>query len=1231
MNIAHGRLLVLLLLFFKTLQAQEHFVFTSIDCKNGLSENSVRNIVQLQDGRLVISTEGVTNIFDGTTFKHLHLKGENIAPLSGYWGYQHGYVDKDQVWFKNYRQLMIVDVKHEHYFSNPDSVVRAMGVREPLADFFMDASGNKWFRTQSDKLLLCGFNADKSIPFLTRASKPLGMQDELLDIATIQGNVFLFYKSGWMVCFDLKTTRERYHSKILTPNETYNTLMVVQSNSALYLLWNSYAGGKLVEYDVAKRQWKTLLSEHYWLNTLSIDKQGNLWVSCQKGMWYLDLSVRQKQFIDSFKLVDGTVINTEASTQCNDKQGGLWIGTFNHGLLYYHIDRFKFKNFGKVLFHSNEKDLNITGFVENTPGRILIETSQGWYAFMESTSELTRIKDLPSNQLPRTPQELILTPELRSHLENLNKQYNCIYQDSKKNVWIGTQDGLHLWLPTSKKLVSFYTENGLINNSIKAVAEDKEGEIWVTTAGGVSRLVTNGQNESGSYVLSNFNQFDGVIDNEFLNRSIFVSRSGLLYMGGINGFNILDPKKSWVSSKLGKPLFTDILLFGETIRQGKKYGGTVLLNQSVTTTKRIVLQHNQNFLSLIFSALNYVNPTQTCYRYLMEGVDDNWREIQAIDGTGKATYTDLAPGTYVFKVKAANNSNDWSNLCAEMEIVVKPPFWKTPFAYFLYSFFLLTMGYLALTFYRRWTHQRMIRKSEEKLNEMKFNFFTNVSHEFRTPLTLIITPLESLVRELDDSALAMRLRNIYTHSLNLKTMVDQLLDFRRLEITGEKLNLTYGNLVDFIKQFEEQFGKLAQEKFVTFTVTFEMEDLFMHFDNDKLYKIFNNLLSNAFKFTPAGGSVSVHGSVVKNAEGLEMVQLEVSDTGTGIEPEYLPFLFNRFYQAKGVQGGSGIGLHLVKEYVRLHSGEVSVESEPNVRTVFRVRIPLDRSTGEMPAEQESKEVSPAMDALHVPAPSQRYRLLIVEDHPDLRGFLVEFLSKEYDILQAGDGETGVSLAKTESPHLIISDVLMPKGSGLELCREIKTDLNTSHIPVILLTARSSEEHKIEGYQSGADEYLSKPFSMEILKLRIAGLIEQANQRKKSFTQKIAVNPKEITISSIDEQLIQKALNCIEENMDNVDYSVHQFSLEMGMDRTVLYKKLQSLTGLPPSDFIRSIRLKRAAFLLISGQLPVNEVADKVGFSSPKYFAKYFRDTFGVPPSQYAKSVKATDEGAPMEL
>ena len=1330
MNSNFRRILLGLFLFFCVfLNAQQSFVFTAIDAKNGLSENRVRTILQLQDGRMVVTTEGVTNIYDGTSFKYLHLKGNNISRLTDYSGFHHGYVDKDYIWIKDKGKLMGIDIRQERFVSKPDSILSKLGIREPIADFFVDTSQNYWVLTSSDKLLFRNAKNGKISVFLKNVSTRNGVKDQLYDVAVIRQQLFLFYKNGLIVCYDLNTAKELYKTNSLSNQQQSkynNTLMVVQSDNALYQIRNG-STGLMLAYDIKKRTHTKILETDYWLNTISVDNKGNLWVSCAIGLWFIDKNLKEKQLIPSFRLVDGTAVNTEASTLYNDSQGGLWIGTFNHGLLYYHPDRFKFKNVGKTFFGTQLKDIDVSCFEQIAQNTILVGTKNGLYSYSPETSKLSVFTGFPAdadclsmtkdsqnriwictrnkgvyclqnnqikhiNQLGGNCRSMVEKPDgqflvatsdglanfdaktgkfehsklplngeslrsvsqlipfdtqsffgrsndglfvynykknsisqpLKELLKNENQHYTAIFKDSRGIVWIGTQDGLNVWQPSKAELHTLFTDDGLVNNSIKGITEDKQGLIWVTTAGGVSRIAVDTKGKQLRFSMANFNHLDGVIENEFTASAVFASNNGQLYMGGVNGFNSIDLQKPWSFKQLQKPLFTGLMLFGTHVKTGESYDGNVILKNAIATTYRITLNYNQNFITVAFSALNYVNPTQTYYRYRLEGVDENWREIVAQNGTGTASYTNLAPGNYVLKVKAASNSREWSKEYAEIKIVVNPPFWKTPIAYILYFIIASMLLYLSLSYYKKWTNQQLMRKNEEKLNEMKFSFFTNVSHEFRTPLTLIITPLESILKEIKGTAIESRIQLVHRHALNLQHLVNQLLDFRRLEISGEKLNLTFGDWVDFVMQFEDLFSKLAQEKQINFSIRSEKSALFIYFDKDKLHKVINNLLSNAFKFSPAGGTITVRLSQSLENQSPDSVQLEVIDSGSGISENDLPNVFNRFYQASTTQGGSGIGLHLVKEYVELHSGVIMVESEPNVKTVFSVILPTNLVPPKTDSEILIVDSEDAIDNQNIETTSKKETLLVVEDNDDLRRFLVTELSPKYEVFEAADGEEGEKLALSKSPDLIISDVMMPKVDGVELCKRIKSNVQTSHIPVILLTARTSEELKLTGYQSGADEYLAKPFNLEILLLRIEKLIGQKNQRQSAFSKKIEVNPKEITITSIDEQLIEKALDFMEKNMDNPDYSVQQFSQDLGMDRTVLYKKMQSITGLAPSEFIRSIRLKRAAQLLIQGQYPVAEVAEKVGFNTQKYFSKYFKEAFGVSPSKYAQNDKNAD-------
>ncbi len=1308
---------ILLSACFPAVQAQQHFVFTPVDTRSGLSENRVRYILQLPDGRMVISTEGITNLYDGTTFRYIHLKGSDAMPLSGFRNFHREYVDQSYIWLKYQGKLLLMSINQEQSVSRPDSVLTRMGIREPIADFFMDQYKNYWVRTVTDKLLFRNSTTGNTNLFINQVSHTTGKKDDLLDLTVIKDKVYLFYRSGWMCCYDLRSRREIYKiNQFSTPEERrYNgSLFLAVTPTVIYQLWTSSdAKGLITSYDIPRKKVNVLLKTDYWLNTPSIDQYGNFWVSCRSGMWVFDKSLQNKQFISSFRLVDGSEINGEISSQYHDSQGGLWIGTFNRGLLYYHPDRFKFGNIGLSSFGGEIKNIEVTGFADIPQNGILVGTSRGLYTYHAASGLVSRYPGIPNdavcNSLFKDSRQRIwictdhqglysiqnngvrhydlkqvtirqlcettdcvlfaatnrgfgvFNPDdgsvryingsglnsvsrlisldknlllgkgntglfvynlqkkqsgnsLNGLLRKVNQQYNCIYKDKSNRVWIGTQDGLCMWIPGSNSVQTLYTDDGLVNNSIKSVIEDRQGRIWVTTAGGVSRIVVTNRNNKPDFAIANFNHYDGVLGNEFSYNSILLSEQGFLLMGGVNGFNVIDLQKHRAKIHLPRPVFTNLMLFGNKVKQGQSYDNNIILKHSVSSTGRISLNHDQNFIGVEFSALNYINPTQTYFRYRLEGVDDNWREIYSQNGTGIAGYTNLSPGTYRLKVKSANNSKEWTDGYSEMIIEVKAPFWKTPLAYVIYLILIILTAYFSLRYYQRLSQRELARRNEEKLNLMKFNFFTNISHEFRTPLTLIITPIESLLKEVKNSPLEPRLRTIYRHARDLQNLVNQLLDFRRLEVTGEKLNLSFGNIVDFITRFKELFCRLALEKGINFDVNCSSKETYIYFDREKLYRILNNLLSNAFKYTPGGGQITLSLILMEEQKTLK---IEVSDTGRGIPESELPDIFNRFYQAAGSEEGSGIGLHLVKEYVKLHAGEISVESEPDKGTCFTILLPMNLSSQvaetDVTMTNEITQLQITVDS------TKRYKLLVVEDNEDLRTFLVGELSKSYDVLEAADGKAGHELAKSSQPDLIISDVMMPEMNGLELCQQIKSDLTTSHIPVILLTARTSEEHKLEGFEAGADEYLSKPFNLDLLLLRITKLIEQQNRRQYQFSQKIEVNPKEITISSLDQQLVEKALACIERNMDNPEFSVQQFSEEMSMDRTVLYKKLQSITGMAPSDFIRSIRLKRAAQLLAQGQMSVSEVADRVGFNTPKYFTKYFREAFGVPPSKYSQN------------
>jgi signal transduction histidine kinase/DNA-binding response OmpR family regulator len=605
-------------------------------------------------------------------------------------------------------------------------------------------------------------------------------------------------------------------------------------------------------------------------------------------------------------------------------------------------------------------------------------------------------------------------------------------------------------------------------------------------------------------------------------------------------------------------------------------------------------------------------------------VDEQW--IYTEPGRNFAIYNQLRKGKYTFTVKSTGDNHLWSNDTLRMVIIKKPAFYETGWAYAGYGVILLFFLFAGLRFYlnrlklRNELHIAQIDKDKsEELIQTKLRFFTNIGHEFRTPLTLIMTPLSTLIHHLTDENLKQKLTSIYQNAENMLNLINQLLDFRKLEMGGEKLKLSCNDFVKYAEYVYSAFKDVAENKSIQFTFESDVRHIFMGFDKSKVHKIINNLYSNALKFTSEGCITTIIRLIQEN--GREFVNIDIADTGCGIPDREQQTIFKRFYQSENNdpnKTGSGIGLHLVKEYVELHGGHISVSSKVGKGSVFSVFIPTD-----LPVSGDNTGPEDAQDSAPVPPSGtetgnhkEQKTLLIVEDNTELRHFLAEQLGYKFNVLQAADGKQGADIALNKSPDLIVSDFMMPVMNGLDMCQHLKTDINTSHIPVILLTARISDETKIESYKAGADSYIAKPFNFEVLLTRIEMLIEQQEKRKKLFHKTIEITPSSITTSSLDEELMKNALLVVEKNIDNSEYSVDELASELAFSRRQLSRKFQSIIGLSPGEFMRSVRLKRAAQLLKDSQYNISEIADRVGFGAIKYFNLNFKEEFGVTPTQY---------------
>jgi signal transduction histidine kinase/DNA-binding response OmpR family regulator len=674
-------------------------------------------------------------------------------------------------------------------------------------------------------------------------------------------------------------------------------------------------------------------------------------------------------------------------------------------------------------------------------------------------------------------------------------------------------------------------------------------------------------------------------------------------------------------------------LFDRNIEVNTEVHDRILLPEALTETKELVLKHNENDFSVEFAALNFVNTEKNKYAYRLDEFNDNW--LMADGATRRITYTNINPGTYTLQVKAANEDGFWNEEGISLKIRVTPPFWKTPLAYAIYI--LLAAGILLLlrrSVIRR-AHKRFMLEQERQearrmheLDMMKIRLFTNLSHEFRTPVSLILSPLEEIMQQGGDQKEKNKFQLIYRNAKRLLILVNQLMDFRKMEMQELRLNPTWGDIAVFIREVACSFTDLAERKGITFSYKSDVSHIYTYFDNDKIERILFNLLSNAFKFTPAGGSVTVDVTSSKN-EDCTWLEIKVRDTGIGIPDDRQEKVFEQFFQRDmpgGMNRGSGIGLAITKEFVKLNNGVITVESEVNKGSCFTVKLPLERceqpeaTTAEdgipekLPVnEQLMKETIP--DTPLAETRPDKQTILLIEDNEDFRFYLKENLKDAYNIIEAADGTPGWQKTLSGHPDLVMSDVNMSGMNGIELCRKIKHDTRTRHIPVILVTAAGGEQEQLRGLEAGAADYLVKPFNFEIMLSRVRNLLSRPAPAKHQVIP--TAIPGADNELSPNEKFLRRALEIVEQNLSNASFSVEELSRELFMNRVSLYRRIFNLTGQTPVEFIRMVRIKRAAQLLSKTEMNVTEVAYEVGFNNPKYFAKYFKMAYHMLPSAYA--------------
>lgn len=995
------------------------------------------------------------------------------------------------------------------------------------------------------------------------------------------------------------------------------------------------------------------------VNCFAEDSRGNLWIGTNDdGLVYFN---RKDLSLTHYRHEPGnpaSLSNNVVVSLCMDHKGRLWVGTYQGGLNRFENGRFK-RYMPKAGDSSSLADSRVWQIIEDKDKRLWVGTLGGGldlyderidgfihhragdYNSIDSEFVLSMEVDSEGDLWVGTSGGLNLlehaTGRFRHFAHNpgvdgsiSHSHVLSIKEDAHGRLWVGTRNGLNLLRRESGKFKVFGLADGLPDHNIISMQPDDHGNMWLSTLNGLSNLVSN----IDSFSFRNYDVLHGLQGKEFNEHASLRLSSGELVFGGANGFNIFHPDKVVVHRRNYPVMLTNLNLHNQRVVIGEEYNNRVLLPKALNKSESISLKHNQNVFSIEFSALNYFHPERTRFRYRLDGFNDQW--IEAAEGNRSATFTNLNPGSYTFRVVAAASDGSWNdNDEAQLELVIIPPFYATGFAYAVYFVLFVFLVVLLAYIIRRRAEMKYLRRQEHdeyermrELDAMKLRFFTNVSHELRTPLTLILTPAERLMKKVDDQQIKAQLEVIQRNARRLLNLVNQLLDFRKLEVDNIKLNSRRGDIVSFVKDTGQSFADLFDSKGIHFAFESDLSAFQTHFDHDKIEKIVFNLLSNAAKFTPQGGKVKLSISVIDN-EGIRII---VEDTGIGIPESLHAKVFERFFQNPdndaAMNQGSGIGLSLCSEFVKMHGGDIHVESRKGQGSRFILNLPLLEAQDESPAV-DPKEVpdikeEQGFDYEEVKGKDDLPLVLLVEDNPDLRTYLRENLSEKYHVIEADDGESGWELALNRRPDLIVSDIMMPGIDGIVLCKRLKADQRTSHIPVILLTAKSSSSQELEGLEAGAEVYISKPFNFDVLELQMERVIALRNEFKKNFGQRFEIKPGEIGITSLDEKFLKKALKTVEKNIGNSEFSVEKMGKELGVSRGHLYNKLVALTGKTPVEFIRIMRLKRAAQYLEKSQLTVSEIAYEVGFNDPKYFSRYFKEEFGLVPSEYAKSNQTKD-------
>jgi len=1131
-------------------------------------------------------------------------------------------IDKQKrLWLGTYNGLNLFDYEHKTFKRFQTSATDQNSiVNNDIRKLTCDKAGNIWIGTQEGLSILDPINQKFSnYRYDPEQSSGLSQNSIHSIFEDLNGSIYVgtFYK-GVNVVYPSATPFTVFRNSKKHQGLSSNIVSAI-AEDRYHNLWVGTEGGGLNHVNRSNNTFTYYKSEpnnsnglnSNLIKTLCLDKIGQLLVGTHRGGLYVfNTSGHHFKKIINVKDVKNNLGGAEIIAITEASDGTVWVGSkdglstlkktngqYASTTVKSPLEQYLRNNYIQVIFEDKARNL-------------WIGTKAGLYAYYPSTKRITAYYH----------------DQKKNSAASLNSDYiNCIIQIQNGNICVGTSfGGLSIFDNKSRKFRNYSEKDGLPNGNVLGIIEDKENNLWISTDKGLSKLIS----KTGKFI--NYTKSDGLAGNDFNIRSFFKDSKGELFFGGYDGLTAFYPSQIDINKNVAPITFTELKLFDQPVAVNAPDG---LLKEDIKITKQITFKHDNNNFSIGFALLNYIKPEKNTYRYILKGHSKNWVKTDV----PSVTFTDLPAGNYTFMVTGSNNDGNPGGKAATLKITVLPPFWATWWAYLIYMAFFSGLLFLIV----RYLFVRALLKRTEDIQKMKLNFFTYVAHEIRTPLTLILGPLENLSRQYQtDTELNRQIIPIKNNANRLMRLITELMDFRKAETGHLTLHVTEDNIVDFINEIFISFSHLAQTNGIQYEFAHEQENISLFFDKRQLEKVLFNLLSNAFKFCNKGGKISVSLLEMENE-----VAISISDNGLGIPAESLKNLFSDYFQVDeqhSNQIGSGIGLALSKAIVEEHKGHIAVESTPAENdergfTNFTVRLKKGKSHFKTALFDGVKDYSSLPDIYKQQAEQEvailksekdtdisTETILVVEDNSEIRLLITSLVGKHYQVAESENGLMGWETAVEMLPDLIICDIMMPIMDGIELCRRLKEDERTSHIPVIILTARSSHIHQVSGLETGADAYITKPFSPELLLLNVRNLLMSRQVMRQKFLKHIHLQPKELTINAIDEAFMLKLLKYIDEHIADEDFGVSELASMVGMSRPILYKKIRKLTNLSVNDFVKSIRLKKAMELFKQNRFTIYEVAYQVGFNDPKYFSREFKKQFGKSPRAFMNGSEEED-------